>query len=153
MKKGACVVFLLGLFAIQMVAGKHHDPSSTYPWIYIEPLNTGLSTYEGAIDLRKTMTELHVPVRYGDKTDARYVLRYEATDYKSCSETTVESVPGITGMGAIVCAKWRYGMNMTKVNLVDATTQEVIWSYDLTHKSIGDAAKQLKHFLEKENKQ
>jgi hypothetical protein len=155
MRRAAGRIFLLVVFVTPMVAGKHHDLPSTDPTIYIERLNTGLFTFEGEMDLRKAIIEKHVPIRVGDKTEARYLLRYEGKDYKDCATTDVVPLPGMPGMGGIVCVSWNTGVTITKVNLVDADTQQAIWSYDIPKKTswpAGDAAKHLKHFLEKENK-
>ena len=156
MKNAAGCILLLILFAIPMFAGKHSDSLSTGPVIYIDPLNTGTYTNKGAEYLGMAMVEKRVPAQLTFvKNSAKYVLHYEGKDYKDCARTDVVSMPGIPNMGAIVCAEWNTGVTITKVTLVDVASQQAIWSYDLPKKTswpAGDAAKHLKHFLEKENK-
>jgi hypothetical protein len=166
MKKAATCIFLLFLAAIPMIARNQRHAPAAGPMTYIEPSSTGDYANQVAVCLRSTITEKHVPVQFtSDKASARYILRYKGKDYQDCARLEPQSVAGTIGASALVCVGWNTGMQITSVKLVDATTQQVIWSDDLKKRAgasrfwpsqrwdcnMADVAKRLKHFLEKEN--
>jgi hypothetical protein len=166
MKKAATCIFLLLLVAIPMIARNQRHAPAAGPMIYIEPSSTTDNTNQVAMCLRNTITGKRVPVQFtSDKGSARYVLRYEGEDYKDCARLEPQAVAGTIGASALVCVGWNTGTRITSVKLVDATTQQVIWSDDLKKWAgassfwpgqtwdcnMAEVAKRLKHFLEKEN--
>jgi hypothetical protein len=166
MKIAVTCIFLLFLVAIPMIARNQRHAPAAGPMVYIEPSNTTGNTNQVAMCLRNTITEKRVPVQFtSDQASARYILRYEGKDEKDCARLEPQPIPGTIGVSALVCVGWNTGTRITSVKLVDATTQQVIWSYDLKRWAgassfwpaqtldcnMADVAKRMKHFLEKEN--
>jgi hypothetical protein len=133
--KRAVVSVLLVLAAIPTLAGDGHDQVGG-PVIYIDVLyNKGpdgasqgrVSEYANAdiaACLRTTMTEKHLPVQFAtDQHSARYLLHVESGDYEDCAKLEQQGF-------ALVCAGFNRSTRITGAQLLDTSTQQVVWSSD-----------------------
>ena len=169
MKKAiVCVLFVL--VAIPTIAGSHNNQVGG-PAIYIDAIyNKGpdgasqgrVSEYAANADiaecLRKTMLEKHLPVQFtADKHLANYLLHVESGDYEDCARLDQQGI-------ALVCAGFNRSTRITATQLLDTTTQQIVWSDDGKKWNgmslgwgsglgwecrTGDLAKQLAKFIKK----
>jgi hypothetical protein len=110
--------------------------------IFIEPAQ-GFEVY-----LAAGMTKKQVPAHFTADKAARYVLR-------STSDAQLESTGGKLVRCVFLYCVGLNGTSTAGVTLVDTTTQEILWSYEVqkrgahNYQSRAEAvAKHLKHFLE-----